>query len=332
MSEQDLGIWKPPVDRHQRRNLRFVGTIFGVVLVLAAIVLIATRGNEFSRAVGALARPSPMAIAALFGAIIASTGLSTIVLLVLIRRFGRVGFSEMLRLVCASTLGNFLPLQPGLAGRVAYHHLVNRIPVQRSVLSILEATTVSAFAVALLIGSLWITQRGIPGVPLAAGEEHAWWLPMLAGLMALPLLPWPQLRPFAIALMARWIELLLWALRAWACFALVGQEISPRAALAFGCVAVSANLVPFIGNGLGVREWAVGLLATRLAGVTVEAGLAAELVGRAAEMLFFVPAGLISAKGIMRRFREAVAESGHAGTAPAPSTASTPAPSSHPGA
>jgi len=306
MTQHDLGIWKPPVDRHRRRQLRIVGTVVGGVLIVAAVVLILMRGSELSTALAALSSPSPTALAALFGAVIASTLLSTVVLLVLIRRFGFVGFSEMLRLVCASTLGNFLPLQPGLVGRVAYHHMVNRIPVQRTVLSIMEATLVSACAVALLLASLWLVARGVPGLAPATSDAHAWWLPTLAGLVALPLLPWPQLRPFALALLARWIELLVWALRAWACFALVGQEISPRAALAFACVAMSANMVPFIGNGLGVREWAVGLLATPLAGVTVEAGLAAELVGRAAELIFFVPAGLASAQGIMRRLRLAI--------------------------
>lgn len=307
-------VWASPIHRTRRRRLKFAGTIAGALLILAAVVVVVTRSGELHRALAALAAPSPLALAALAVAIVGSTLLTTLVLLVLIRRFGHVRFGEMLRLVCASTLGNFLPLQPGLAGRVAYHHLVNRIPVKSSVLSIAEATLVSAVATALLVLSIWLVHRGVPPVVADAGASSApppaplpaWWLPTLAGLIALPLLPWPKLRPFALALAARWLDLLLWALRAWACFALVGADITPRDALAFACVALAANMVPFIGNGLGVREWAVGLLATPLAGVPVEAGLAAELVGRAAELLFFVPAGLASARGIMRRLRTAL--------------------------
>ncbi|MBX3354334.1 MAG: hypothetical protein KF724_01395 [Phycisphaeraceae bacterium] len=301
----DPGVWATPVDRSIRKKLRLAGAITGGLLVLAAFAVVLTRGNEFGRALSALASPSPAALGALLAAVVGTTMLTTIAMLVLIRRFGRVEFGEMFRLVCASTLGNFLPLQPGLAGRVAYHHLVNRIKVQQSVLSIAEATMVSLTAVVMLAGSLWLVHRQMR---FTGSEAHAWWLPLLAGLLALPLLPWPSLRPFAFALLARWLDLLLWALRAWACFALVGQEISPSTALAFACVAMLANLVPFIGNGLGIREWAVGLLATPLAGVSVEAGLAAELVGRAAELIFFVPAGLVASRGIIRRLRSALAE------------------------
>jgi len=293
------GVWTTPLDRQRRRRLRLAGLIVGALLVAAAVIVLATRSNDLRRALDALASPSPAALAALALSVVGSTVLTAIVLLVLIRRHGRVRFVEMMRLVCASTLGNFLPLQPGLAGRVAYHHLVNRIAVRHSVLSIVEASIVSAVAVGLLLASLWITRAG-PLSPQSGVVAMPWWTVTLAGLLALPLLPWPKWRPFAVALLARWADLLLWALRSWACFLLVGVEISPHEALAFACVAMSANLVPFIGNGLGVREWAIGLLATPLAGIPVEAGLAAELVGRAAEIVFFVPAGLMAGRGITR--------------------------------
>jgi len=291
----DAGVWATPLDRRRRRRWRTVGTVAGLVLLMAALAVLLLRGQELPLALEALRSPSPTALLALAGSLLGSTLLSTIVLKVLIERHGRVGWREMFELVCSSTLGNFIPLQPGLAGRVAYHHLVNRIPVQRTVLSLLEATLASAVSVGLLLAALWAHSR--------FGAQLPWWSPALAGLVALPLLPSPRLRPFAWALAARWLELLLWGVRAWACFALVGETISPHAALAFGCVAVGANLVPFIGNGLGIREWAVGLLATPLAGIPLSAGLAAELVGRAAELLFFVPAGLWAGRCVVSRLR-----------------------------
>ncbi len=299
MTEPTRDVWATPLDRSARRRWRRIGTAAGLVLLGAAVIVLWRRGHEIPGALAALRQPSPTALAVLFGSIVASTLLSAVVLRVLIARYGRVGFVEMTELVCSSTLGNFVPLQPGLAGRVAYHHLVNRIPVRRTVLSLAEASLASAVSVGLLLAALWAQQRGEGGWP--------WWTTMLAGLVGVPLLALPALRPFAWALLARWTELLLWGARSWACFALVGEPIEPRAALAFGCVAVSANLVPFIGNGLGIREWAVGLLATPLAGIPFQAGLAAELVGRAAELLFFVPAGLWSGRGIMRRLRAALA-------------------------
>lgn len=310
------GVWATPLDRSKRRLLRQIGTLAGIALIAAAIIVLAMRGDEIPRALAALRSPSPPALAALFGSLVGSTLLSTLVLRVLIQRFGQVGFREMLELVCASTLGNFVPLQPGLAGRVAYHHMVNRIPVTKTVLSLAEASVASAVAVGMLVGALWAQSKW--------GENLPWWAPTLAGVIALPLLGNARLRPFAWALLARWVEVLLWALRAWACFELIGESVSPRAALAFGCVAVSSNLVPFIGNGLGVREWAVGLLATPLAGIPLQSGLAAELVGRAAELLFFVPAGLFAGRGIMRRLRLALA---HAPRSEQPATEGTVPPS-----
>lgn len=298
-SVDPAGVWASPLDRHRRRRWRSIGTLAGITLLVAAVVVLALRGREVPAAFAALRAPSPAAVLALFGTLAASTLLSTIVLRSLIERHGRVGFREMFDLVSSSTLANFVPLQPGLAGRVAYHHLVNRIPVQRTVLSLAEATLASAIAVGFLLAALWLQERHADRLP--------WWTPAIAGAASLPLLALRRWRPFGIAFLARWVELLLWGVRSWACFSLVGESISPRAALAFGAVAVSANMVPFIGNGIGIREWAVGLLATPLAGIPLAAGLAAELVGRAAELLFFVPIGLWSGRRSIRRLRRAIA-------------------------
>ena len=55
-------------------------------------------------------------------------------------------------------------------------------------------------------------------------------------------------------------------------------------------IADIALLVPFVGNGLGVREWAVGLTASRQVAAAV--GLTADLVNRAAELIVAIPLGL----------------------------------------
>ncbi len=58
------------------------------------------------------------------------------------------------------------------------------------------------------------------------------------------------------------------------------------------CVSVVAMLVPFVSNGLGIREWAIGLFAPFLGDSTLEIGLTAELVNRAAEIVVVVVAGV----------------------------------------
>ena len=56
-------------------------------------------------------------------------------------------------------------------------------------------------------------------------------------------------------------------------------------------------------NGLGLREWAVGLLAPFLAGYSMEQGIAAELVNRAAEVVIVLVAGLAGAGWVTRTWR-----------------------------
>ncbi|MFO0895618.1 MAG: hypothetical protein U0574_11775 [Phycisphaerales bacterium] len=293
-----------PLHRARRRTLRRAAIVVGAILLLGAVAALVRRGAELQAAFAALRHPDPAWVAALVGAILASVGLTTFVLRTLLSRAGRVEWLEMAQLVCAGTLGNFAPLQPGLVGRVAYHHLVNRIAVRSTVLSMLEATLASAAAVALVAGSL-VALEGRPTWQVGVAPA------ILPALLALaPGGAAARLRPFALALLARVVELWVWGVRSAACFALVGQPVSAPAALAFGCIAVGANTIPFLGNGLGVREWAVGLLATPIAGCTLESGLAAELLGRAAELLVFVPLGLACGPALLRRVRAAAVAQG----------------------
>jgi hypothetical protein len=51
-------------------------------------------------------------------------------------------------------------------------------------------------------------------------------------------------------------------------------------------------LVPIVGNGLGLREWAVGLAAPLLTPYVLGLGLAADLVNRATELVVILVLGL----------------------------------------
>jgi hypothetical protein len=62
-------------------------------------------------------------------------------------------------------------------------------------------------------------------------------------------------------------------------------------AVGVAVVAAVANLTPVIGNGLGVREWAVGLAAPLLGGYETDAGLAAQLTGRAVDAVMAIALG-----------------------------------------
>jgi hypothetical protein len=64
-------------------------------------------------------------------------------------------------------------------------------------------------------------------------------------------------------------------------------------------------MIPFLGNGLGVREWAIGLAGPALATWTTDTGLAAELLNRCLDLVVVVPLGLGVMPGIAKRIRNA---------------------------
>ena len=68
--------------------------------------------------------------------------------------------------------------------------------------------------------------------------------------------------------------------------------------------------VPLVGNGLGLREWAVALMRSSLpawygAGAASAAGLTADLLNRTAELGVAIPVGLVCAAFVTRRIRAA---------------------------
>jgi len=225
-------------------------------------------------------------------AVVANLVLSAAFLRVLLIRYGCVGRVEMQAVVAAATLVNYLPLRPGLFARVAYHRAVNDIRARDTAKTVVQAAIISSgIAMSLAIGCsvamsvdlpLWIVV--VPPIPaLAAGLLRADW------------------RPWCLAILIRYVEILVWSVRYHAAFVLLGAPIDPTAALAFACVGAIANLVPFVSNGLGLREWAVGLLAPALAGTTLEIGVTAELVNRAVEMIVVGAAGLVAMIWLSRR-------------------------------
>lgn len=226
---------------------------------------------------------------------------------IMMRRYGRVAFGEMVCLIGASWLLNYLPLRAGMVGRVAYHRTVNKIPIADSLRVTVYGLIFGAISILFLLlvavlfagnaqWSTWLAILGTPillaalaaTIPIVRGSSN-WWLPAAFGL--------------------RYIDTLIWVFRYTVVFALVGSPIDLSAAVALSVVSQIAILVPLVGNGLGLREWAVGLTAGYLppglmgqAGDLATAlGLAADLTNRAAELILALPIGLISTTLLARR-------------------------------
>jgi len=221
---------------------------------------------------------------------------------VMTRRYGPVGPGEMSALIGGAWLLNYLPLRPGLIGRLAYHRSVNEIPLKHSVL-VIAINSASTGVCALVMITIAILLPGGSRWPVWAAALAA--PPLAMGLVAAGLAPrgghaWR----YWANMVLRYIDLLAWVARYAAVFALIGRPISLPLAVAAATASQLAMLVPIVGNGLGLREWAIGLTigaapaAARILGAgeistaDTPSALTADLINRAAELAVAIPVGL----------------------------------------
>lgn len=217
---------------------------------------------------------------------------------------------EMAALVGGAWLLNYLPLAPGLIGRAAYHARVQGIPVTTTAKVLVQTMGVSAAALAL------VAMIAIVFAAVGAGAEHVI-VAVLFAAMLLATIPTRVLIGAGASASAKWrfpsailvrvCDIGVWATRYALAFGLLGVGLSPAESLTFAVVSQVAVLVPLLGNGLGLREWAVGVGARIVPatadsgrGVVSPVGLAADLINRAAEVLVAIPVGLISLAWLAR--------------------------------
>lgn len=276
-----------------RNWLNRVGTLVGLLLLGAAIFVIWRQWESIGENLEAVLHPAPLDVAILLGCVAINIMLSGVVFYLLMRRYGKVGFFEMQALIASATLFNYLPLRPGLFGRIAYHKAVNNIAVVDSAKTVIQAMLCS-----LLVAG-WL------GVALGI----SWWLDItiwIGVVLPLPILIgsgfFSSWRLGLWALGARYVEVMVWAVRYWVAFKILGWDITTTTALAFACIGVFTTLIPFFSNGLGLREWAIGLTAPLFDDQFAQLanGVAAELVNRAAEVMVVLALGLVGIAVLVR--------------------------------
>ena len=284
------------ISQRGRIWLTRVGMLVGLLLLIAAILVIWERRELIGDALEAVRHPAPLDVAILLGCVAINIMLSGVVFHLLMLRYGKVGFFEMQALIASATLFNYLPLRPGLLGRIAYHKAVNNIAVVDSAKTVFQAMLCS-----LLVAG-WL------GVALGISR----WLDIsiwIGVILPMPILLGSGLfstwRLWLWALGARYVEVMVWAVRSWVAFKIIGVDITPTAALAFACISVFTMLIPFSSNGLGLREWAIGLTTPLFVDQInqMEIGLTAELVNRAAEVIVVLGLGLVGI-GVLVLFRK----------------------------
>jgi hypothetical protein len=278
--------------------------IVGLSLLAAAAAVVWRQGDAVFDPLQAMRRPAPGYVALLAAAVAGNLVMAGLTFSVLISRYGRVGVLEMQALTAATALLNFLPMRPGFVGRIAYHKHVNNIPVRHGLTVGVQAAVITAVIAAYLAGMLTVIRQFGPA---GHGAPGGVWLGIIAPLLLLLLAAsHPVLRVWCLAAACRYVDVLLWAVRYYAAFALLGVAMAPEDAAALACVSVIATMAPLFSNGLGLREWAVGLAVPFVGAATLEIGLAAELLTRAVEIIIVTAAGLMSITILAARRRALV--------------------------
>lgn len=303
-----------PVESGRRGGLRVLAYVVGVGL-LAAAVFAVVRGQGAASAAFDSVRSAPAGLLLLAAALpLLSLCLVSLTFWTLTTRYGKVGRFEMFALIGSAWLLNYLPLWPGMFGRLAYHKAVNRISLQSAAVGIIWANVLAAVACAMVLGATAL------GSMFFRGDD--WRLALVVGLLApamallgvyaraKPPNPDPQFWRLPMTLAVRLVETQVWAARYAVCFALVGTPIGWGASLAVASATQAATLIPLTGNALGVREWAVGLVTPLIpvglaltTAANVRTGLSAEIVNRGIEVLLAIPVGLLCAAWVARRVK-----------------------------
>ena len=299
------------------RTRQILSYAVGLALVALALGWIAVfHRAEFGEAIGRVSGASPLALVALVVLPALNWLVVSLSFWTLTVRFGRVDLPEMSALIGSAWLLNYLPMRPGLIGRLAYHKRYNGIRVRDSVRVLAESVSLTFVAIAVLfvaaVAARVSGREAAAAVVVVAGGA----LTLVASIaLACAGSPWWR---FGAAFALRLADMLIWAARYAVVFALVGRSVDFGQAVAIAAISQIAIAVPFSGNGLGLREWAVALTAGALpvwyvgesgfGASDAAVGLAADLINRAAEIVVAGVVGAVSIGALSRRTGSATSE------------------------
>lgn len=284
------------------------------IVLLLGVVWKLSAGGDWTTLAHSLAAASPIQLAALVACPVLNLVLTAATFWILTNddrpESPRVSFAEMSGLIVAASVVNLLPIKAGVVGRIAYHKVWNGIPVRQSVRVVIIELLASAVACALLLGVTVASEH-------AAGPGPMWLAAPLIMLACCGIVLRACRRPAWRAVSAvalQYADMLVWAWRYLACFAVMGRSLSSLQAAALTIVAQATSLLPLGGSSLGLREWAIGLVAPSLpkwagdpAAASVAQSLSADLLNRAGELLAIVPLGLVAAAWVARRVSRSLA-------------------------
>jgi hypothetical protein len=309
--------------RERRRGLpaAAVAFVIGLALLGAAVWVVLRDGQTLRRGLDTISGAPSGLVAAAVGLYLVNFLFASASFWVLTNRYGRVRYVEMLGLITAATIFNYLPLRPGMLGRVAYHKYINGIPVRNSLKVLASGLVCAGVAMVSLVVTAWLGHTlGLSDVGSVA---------LMGSPLAIAGLGVPVIRAvgpaefwrFPAAMAFRYLDMCVWTARYAMIFALIGRPLTPTSAAA---VAFSSQVVMISPVQLGLREWVVGTAAGVLAAgessgrlalpdsvADLTPGMLADLVNRTAEFSVAIPLGILATVllyGRFRRVRRAMAD------------------------
>lgn len=300
--------------------------VLGLLLLIVAVYLVVRQKDLLNNAWASLKAAPTWQIAAVIALPLANWLIVTLLFQALTNHCAKVRLGEMAALIGSAWLLNIIPGRPGLMGRVAYHTLVNRMTVKDCVKVIVMGIGANALAVAMALLLIGATTLGASMLPAELATEYkprllifgaaatqamllsaAWIQRSMRPVSVGPMTPWR----FTFAVAMRYADYLVWVLRYWLAFTVIGIPITITEAAGIATVSQIVQLSPV---QLGPREWAVGLAGTFLPSLKTSAvtttvksatGLTADLLNRAAELVIQLPVGLICSWWVFRAVRRA---------------------------
>lgn len=218
---------------------------------------------------------------------------------------------EMVGLIAASSLLNYLPMRAGMIGRAAYLKKLHGIDYRLSALMLFIVAGLTMYVFGLLAGAtLWRQQ--IDAVWLASVATAI----AVAAVVGVPVMRWklrvlpgisvawfdhhrgPAVGLLAAVMTARVADVLMLAGRLYIAAKIFGTPIEAPAAVVMATGGMLITLATPLPNGLGLREGIYGLFAA--VGVAGEAmpdgpmGVAIGLIDRAVEAVIFIALGVLA--------------------------------------
>jgi len=118
-----------PKGSSSRRGARWLGFAIGLVLLAGAGIALRSAGDDFTKAADALGDAAIWQWFALPGLMALSLLATSAVFWIFTKRYGDVGYTEMNGLIGIAWVMNYLPMHPGMFGRLAYHKRVNGVRI-----------------------------------------------------------------------------------------------------------------------------------------------------------------------------------------------------------